>query len=686
MEGHGYRTRTMPTTASPSTPHFPADLGSEADLGNAARLRLNIDARLMPVERRASENLRVWYRPPARSRSAPRVPLADAIVADLGLACDATAVTLRLDGYAVSSADVLRDGDVLHVCARNDGGLDGAHGGPWPVSPAAASAGVRVRGPATAPPGARPYARLAAGEEIAGGSETSEDEVSREIERRGHAKRQRFGGSGTPETAIADRHVPERATARSAPPERSRSARRKALKRARKRAASFGAAEGNADAPNAGEREEIARALPAPPGRHERCPVCDWLFKGAQGIPAHYKKHITQGRSQEEKEAAQAAWDEHKAYIRAKNAPETRAGMRNGTRALGPKPRERLVPASFLPANAALDPNGDLASHGGTLAGWPEHEWVPHPSESVLRAAESSLAARQKPEKNVAPPPPSSRTTVRRNARKVFFDDRASTSSSSSSSDTASDSGDSDFGGSEEKRENARTDRTNSDSASDANAPPPAKKRNPDPPRSDDGVSRVTCRAGRVTRTRLESLVAADHTLANQATSVPGSVDPDDVGAALLPGDVVRYRYRTPPEARANRAYAFECSYFQGEVVSVEPDFGDGGGVRLAVTIAPWPERRRTEALVCAARAAAEAQTRSTPASDAAPFPARLPAPFDETCVAKVGTRDVLEAVLVGGPRHVAAERAETNVGVFSNVLRGVGGALVALRAVGSFE
>ena len=686
MEGHGYRTRTMPTTASPSTPQFPADLGNEADLGNAARLRLNIDARLMPVERRASENLRVWYRPPARSRSAPHAPLADAIVVDLGLACDATAVTLRLDGYAVSSADVLRDGDVLHVCARNDGGLDGAHGGPWPVSPAAASAGVRVRGPATAPPGARPYARLAAGEEIAGGSETSEDEVSREIERRGHAKRQRFGGSGTPETAIADRHVPERATARSAPPERSRSARRKALKRARKRAASFGAAEGNADAPNAGEREEIARALPAPPGRHERCPVCDWLFKGAQGIPAHYKKHITQGRSQEEKEAAQAAWDEHKAYIRAKNAPETRAGMRNGTRALGPKPRERLVPASFLPANAALDPNGDLASHGGALAGWPEHEWVPHPSESVLRAAESSLAARQKPEKNVAPPPPSSRTTVRRNARKVFFDDRASTSSSSSSSDTASDSGDSDFGGSEEKRENARTDRTNSDSASDANAPPPAKKRNPDPPRSDDGVSRVTCRAGRVTRTRLESLVAADHTLANQATSVPGSVDPDDVGAALLPGDVVRYRYRTPPEARANRAYAFECSYFQGEVVSVEPDFGDGGGVRLAVTIAPWPERRRTEALVCAARAAAEAQTRSTPASDAAPFPARLPAPFDETCVAKVGTRDVLEAVLVGGPRHVAAEGAETNVGVFSNVLRGVGGALAALRAVGSFE
>ena len=206
--------------------------------------------------------------------------------------------------------------------------------------------------------------------------------------------------------------------------------------------------------------------------------MCDWLFKGAQGIPAHYKKHITQGRSQEEKEAGQAAWDEHKAYMRAKDAVETRAGTRNGARA-GPKPRERLVPASFLPANAALDPNGDLASHGGALAGWPEHEWVPHPSESVLRRlAESSLAARRKPlDGNVAPPPPSRKTTtVRRNARKIVFDDEdnltttsATPSSSdtasdpSSSSDTASDSdSDSDPGGSEEKRENA---------------PPPARKK-----------------------------------------------------------------------------------------------------------------------------------------------------------------------------------------------------------------
>ena len=130
MEGH--------ITASPSTLREP-------DLGNAARLRLNVDARLMPVDRRSPEDLCVWYRPSARSRSAPHVPLADAIVAHLGMACDATAVTLRLDGYAVSSADVLRDGDVVHVCASDDGRLDAAHGGPWPVLSAPMASDLRAR-------------------------------------------------------------------------------------------------------------------------------------------------------------------------------------------------------------------------------------------------------------------------------------------------------------------------------------------------------------------------------------------------------------------------------------------------------------------------------------------------------------------------------------------------------------
>jgi hypothetical protein len=48
--------------------------------------------------------------------------------------------------------------------------------------------------------------------------------------------------------------------------------------------------------------------------------------------------------------------------------------------------------------------------------------------------------------------------------------------------------------------------------------------------------------------------------------------------------------------------------YIQGSVEAVEPDFGGdaGGGVRLAVTIAPWPEDRRMKALMLAAAAAAK--------------------------------------------------------------------------------
>jgi hypothetical protein len=144
-------------------------------------------------------------------------------------------------------------------------------------------------------------------------------------------------------------------------------------------------------------------------------------------------------------------------------------------------------------------------------------------------------------------------------------------------------------------------------------------------------------------------------------------------------------------------SHAFACSYFQGEVVSVAPDFGDAGGVRLAVTIAPWPERRRTEALVCAARAAAEAETEKRRDGDRTVDPtSSLPAPFDATCVATLGTRDVLEARLIGGPRylvckkprHVAAGRGldgEETAQAYA-ARGGVGGALAALRAGGSLE
>ena len=599
MEGH--------ITASPSTLREP-------DLGNAARLRLNVDARLMPVDRRSPEDLCVWYRPPARSRSAPHVPLADAIVAHLGAACDATDVTLRLDGYAVASADVLRDGDVVHVCARDGKGGDAEHGGPWPVSPAAASLrSLKLSGrrdaPATAPPGHRPTS--AEDGDARGGVDAD-------------AKRRRFSDSGMPETKT---HW-ERSTRGDAPPERSRSARRKALKRARKREASFGATRelelaGNGDA----DRDHPA----ADAGR---------FF--VESKPRASEKHF-------------------------------------------------FLKALCLPANGALDPNGDLARHGGALARWPEEKWVPHPSEDALRAAEASLslaasAARKEHDffsKNADAnrPAPTTTTPGAQNARKIVFSDDDDDDDASDSSDAASDSEDEDATGADSDEDHSiETER----------APPSAPL---DPPRydvrSDENVRRG------VPRAMLESLVAADHTLANQSLPIPGAVDPDDTGASLLPGDVVRYRYRVPDRALSHHAFA--CSYFQGEVVSVAPDFGDAGGVRLAVTIAPWPERRRTEALVCAARAAAEAETEKRREGDRTGDPtSSLPAPFDATCVATLGTRDVLEARLIGGPRylvckkprHVAAGRGldgEETAQAYA-ARGGVGGALAALRAGGSLE
>jgi hypothetical protein len=603
MEGH--------ITASPSTLREP-------DLGNAARLRLNVDARLMPVDRRSPEDLCVWYRPPARSRSAPHVPLADAIVAHLGAACDATDVTLRLDGYAVASADVLRDGDVVHVCARDGKGGDAEHGGPWPVSPAAASlryrrpsGGIRDA-PATAPPGHRPTS--AEDGEKRGGVDAD-------------AKRRRFSDSGMPETKT---HW-ERSTRGDAPPERSRSARRKALKRARKREASFGAT------------RELELAGSGDADRDH--PAAGRFF--VESKPRASEKHF-------------------------------------------------FLKALCLPANGALDPNGDLARHGGALAGWPEEKWVPHPSEDALRAAEASLslaasAARKEHDffsKNADAnrPAPTTTTPGAQNARKIVFSDDDDDDDASDSSDAASDSEDEDATG---------ADSDDDHSIETERAPPSAPL---DPPRydvrSDENVRRVT-------RAMLESLVAADHTLANQSLPIPGAVDPDDTGASLLPGDVVRYRYRVPDRALS---HAFACSYFQGEVVSVAPDFGDAGGVRLAVTIAPWPERRRTEALVCAARSLAEAETEKRRDGgflrldgDRTGDPtSSLPAPFDATCVATLGTRDVLEARLIGGPRylvckkprHVAAGRGldgEETAQAYA-ARGGVGGALAALRAGGSLE
>ena len=107
------------------------------------RLRLNVDVSLLPENRRAPEQVCVWYQPPPRQASLnTSASLVQSIVADLGLVCDHEDVTLRLGGYAVPSRfeAVLRDGDEVHVCTRvavaSGAGLsDETHGGPWPLSP-----------------------------------------------------------------------------------------------------------------------------------------------------------------------------------------------------------------------------------------------------------------------------------------------------------------------------------------------------------------------------------------------------------------------------------------------------------------------------------------------------------------------------------------------------------------------
>ena len=126
----------------------------------------------------------------------------------------------------------------------------------------------------------------------------------------------------------------------------------------------------------------------------------------------------------------------------------------------------------------------------------------------------------------------------------------------------------------------------------------------------------------------------------------------DCVGAALQAGDVVRYRYAGNASSKGKQ---LQCSYFQGEVVSVGPDFGGdpGGGVRLAATIAPWPEARRTEALRMAAHAAAHAAVQNAQ-NNSQNNDGLLPPPFDPTCVAIIGVDEIVEARLIGGLRFSA--------------------------------
>ena len=171
--------------------------------------------------------------------------VARAIRAALHLTRDAEDLLLRVDGYAVSSrgdASVLRDGDVVHVSARDNH----AHGGPWPLSPAAAAGAPAVTPDPNAATGKRPRAPHDA---PPAPLSPADPDPTRDP-------------SDDPEDAALA------ATAPGTDPDstRSRSARRKALKRARARCAKYGTPMNVETRPSAkksateeGKEEEAAR-------------------------------------------------------------------------------------------------------------------------------------------------------------------------------------------------------------------------------------------------------------------------------------------------------------------------------------------------------------------------------------------------------------------------------------------
>ena len=257
-----------------------------------------MDLPLLRKSRRRPEIAYSWF--PLPTAAAPHhggMPrtvdaLARAIHDGLGLKCGSHRdLLLRVDGYALAhdvDIAVVRDGDVVHVSAPTS-----LHGGPWPQSPMGALPNELtnpinfVATPATAPPALAPR-RLA------------------------------------PET------MPQRADTEGK--ERSRSARRKALKRSRARAEKYGINPGGGD----------GREIPPPPPRYAAPPT-------------------------------------KRSRLAPKDAPPARAA-----RVIRP-----------LSAGAhSLDPNGDLAANGGSLASWDERGWVPRPDDAALAAAQAQRQRR----------------------------------------------------------------------------------------------------------------------------------------------------------------------------------------------------------------------------------------------------------------------------------------------------
>ena len=75
---------------------------------------------------------------------------------------------------------------------------------------------------------------------------------------------------------------------------------------------------------------------------HERCPWCDHVFAGPQGVPWHYKRHMNKGSTREEIEAGRAALAEHKAYKEAKNGPKSARAAKPVAPEIKPDPEIKL--------------------------------------------------------------------------------------------------------------------------------------------------------------------------------------------------------------------------------------------------------------------------------------------------------------------------------------------------------
>ena len=255
------------------------------------------------------------------------------------------------------------------------------------------------------------------------------------------------------------------------------------------------------------------------------------------------------------------------------------------------------------PAGAdSLDPNGDLAANGGSLATWDERGWVPRPDDAALAAAQ---AAAQK----------GADATRKKIAfgdhRRGEDDDRPSRSSDSSSSSDASSSDSSDSDSSSGDDEDERT-AAGGGTAGD-----------------DDDVLRDEW---------LALATAGD----DDASCAAGG----DCDGRVERGDVV--------------AYTLHDRALVGVVESTQPDFGgDGGGVRVSARLTPHPESRRLRGLAFAAKLIARGFGVGGRDRPAPPFDGIEP---DGTVT--VGVDELVRtARLVGGPRFEGATNASRSGG-----------------------